>query len=956
MRTTRHAFRPVHALAVLLLAAAIFPGSPASAQPASFGQTAPDPNRLSVVQLAVPDVLEDEIIVTLPIAGEEKTVRFQKHSVRSSKFRILTQVDDGSLVEVEAPPIRTLRGSVANDKDSVAAGALTEFGLEAAIHLADGRTFGLEPSRKFDERAPRDEYFVYPTESLADPLVPFECGTADEVPWSSGSPLVAASGAAGCGGDFCVAELAIDADYSFYSARGSRDATTDVIETWINLVNIQFENEVDISHRLTTLIIRSSSSSDPYSGTNHLVEFRDHWNENHSDIPRDVAHRFTVASGAGGTAYVGAVGNLPWAYGFTNVYEGSQLLTCEAHIVSHELGHNWNASHCDCYDPPYTMNPSFPPCSFRFHPDLTIPVIESFRDGLSVLDGGVINDDAHNALAVSSGTYNTSTEHATNDGESSCGSSGSSPDIWFTYTPAWNGTLDIDTFGSSFDTVLSLHNAALPPSTFTELSCNDDSGGLQSRIATWVEAGETYRIRVSGYNGASGDVVFNVSGPAIETPRNDDCPDAKVIGPCVYHGTTTSASNDSTGSCTSSYGNDVWFVYTAERSEILSLDTCGSDFDTVISVHTGCPGTSSNRIACNDDSRDGDCYYQSSVEFLAVRYETYYIRLGGYGSEAGNYRLAVTGPAHAYDMCGSALDIEEGTHYGDLQGATADGDSSCGGSRNQRDVWYRFVSDKLGTLWVDTCGSNDLRGQDTGIDTVISLHDGCPGDESSMIACNDDMFSSCSGDRGDLFDSAVSMDVVPGDVVYIRVSRYSSYQAATEFVLNVNIDPNAAIEQCQGRDGVDTLTINGNNGVTSDHVLNIGLYQPFNIDIAKPAAGGRGKFIVHMNAGAPDASTLYPHPSNLGWTCFSFLIYDTGTPLAIWNSIGKDRVIGSNHYFGTPTPNPGRAPVRLLNRPYGDASNLPPGTVVTLQGIILNPAASGDKPASVTNGIVVVFE
>lgn len=27
-------------------------------------------------------------------------------------------------------------------------------------------------------------------------------------------------------------------------------------------------------------------------------------------------------------------------------------------VVAHELGHNWNAVHCACSDPPSTMNPT----------------------------------------------------------------------------------------------------------------------------------------------------------------------------------------------------------------------------------------------------------------------------------------------------------------------------------------------------------------------------------------------------------------------------------------------------------------------------------------------------------------------------------------------------------------------------------------------------------------------
>ena len=80
----------------------------------------------------------------------------------------------------------------------------------------------------------------------------------------------------------------------------------------------------------------------------------------------------------------------------------------------------------------------------------------------------------------------------------------------------------------------------------------------------------------------------------------------------------------------------------------------------------------------------------------------------------------------------------------------------------------------------------------------------------------------------------------------------------------------------------------------------------------------------------------------------------TANPAAIWNNIGKVSKVGSSTYFdGTSIPDPARAPVDFLSLPAGDTTNLPVGTVFTLQGVILDPNTGANKPVSLTNTVIV---
>jgi len=133
-------------------------------------------------------------------------------------------------------------------------------------------------------------------------------------------------------------------------------------------------------------------------------------------------------------------------------------------------------------------------------------------------------------------------------------------------------------------------------------------------------------------------------------PPNDICANATVITSGTYTGDTTYATNDGSASCgTSSTTKDVWFSYTTGTAGTLAVDTCTSAYNTVLSVHTGCPGTSANQLGgssgCNDNCGGSPCGASASCLSLAVAASTtYYIRVSGYNGASGSYTLHVSGP------------------------------------------------------------------------------------------------------------------------------------------------------------------------------------------------------------------------------------------------------------------------------------------------------------------------
>ncbi len=87
---------------------------------------------------------------------------------------------------------------------------------------------------------------------------------------------------------------------------------------------------------------------------------------------------------------------------------------------------------------------------------------------------------------------------------------------WISWTAPAQGFCVLDTFGSSFDTVLAVYTNAATPLHLTnlvEVASNDDaaSSNLQSRLSFLASAGVTYQIAVDGYAaGEGGTVLFRL--------------------------------------------------------------------------------------------------------------------------------------------------------------------------------------------------------------------------------------------------------------------------------------------------------------------------------------------------------------------------------------------------------------------------------------------------------------
>ncbi len=133
------------------------------------------------------------------------------------------------------------------------------------------------------------------------------------------------------------------------------------------------------------------------------------------------------------------------------------------------------------------------------------------------------NDDFANATLISQTPFTDSEGISTattedSDPTPSCANGSRAKSVWYSFVPSAGGTVRADTFGSDYDTILSVWTGAGAPST--AVACNDDivlGQEVQSEVSFSATAGTPYYFMVTSFSGSGGNLVFH-----LEEMRGDD--------------------------------------------------------------------------------------------------------------------------------------------------------------------------------------------------------------------------------------------------------------------------------------------------------------------------------------------------------------------------------------------------------------------------------------------------
>ena len=590
---------------------------------------------------------------------------------------------------------------------------------------------------------------------------------------------------------------------------------------------------------------------------------------------------------------------------------------------------------------------------------------------------------ARSAISGASGQATGSSVGATKElGEPDHHGNAGGASLWWSWMAPATGMVTIDTEGSDFDTLLAVYTGG-SVGALTTVASNDDAIGRLSRVTFTAQRGVVYHIVVDGYSGRSGSIVLNwsqdadpgtgpgptcdpnlVCGTAITCvdgleypttcgPNNCDLP----LGPCdtvgpgpepgpgsdgflarsAISGISGRATGSNVGATKESGepdhagnagGASLWWSWTAPATGMVTFDTRGSDFDTLLAVYTGGSVGALAVVASNDDAPDSGVL-QSEASFTARQGVVYHIAVDGYSGRSGsivlNWSQAVDpgpgpGPGPTCDpnlLCGTAITCVNGLEYpttcgpsncdmplgpcdtvgpgaepgpgsdgfiarsaisgasglatGSNVGATKEsGEPDHHGNAGGASVWWSWTAPATGEVTFDTEGSD--------FDTLLAVYTGGSVGALSLVASDDDIDT---GNR----QSEVTFTAQQGVMYHIVVDGFGN--ATGSIVLNWSQDGGPGPGPGPGGDNFTAKsTISGASGQTTGS--NVG------------ATKESGEPDHHGNAGGASVWWSWTAPAT-GQVTFDTEGSDFDTLLAVYTggSVGALTLVASNDDIDT---------------------------------------------------------
>ena len=298
-------------------------------------------------RLVLPADAPRAFTVAVSRAGARDVLVLERYSMRASAAQGLSF--DGRWRGFQLPEVATYRGAVRGVPGAEVVASLGADGLSARVFVGGAPAWTVAAAHPLDARLGRADHVVFDAPPEPPPALP--CGVTESgsvPPPASPGGRVAWEPLAPC---LKVCQVAFDADFEYYQARGSSVANVVArIEEHMNVVDFFYARDARCTYRLTAFVVRTAPFYAPASGGDLLNQFAAEWTGNLAGIPRDVAHLMTAKPGSliefGGLAFVGVMCSSNLGYGWS---------MDSANIIGHELGHNWGAPHCLDPSPCNTM-------------------------------------------------------------------------------------------------------------------------------------------------------------------------------------------------------------------------------------------------------------------------------------------------------------------------------------------------------------------------------------------------------------------------------------------------------------------------------------------------------------------------------------------------------------------------------------------------------------------------
>ncbi|HET6998890.1 MAG TPA: hypothetical protein VFI03_09890 [Solirubrobacterales bacterium] len=348
--------------------------------------------------------------------------------------------------------------------------------------------------------------------------------------------------------------------------------------------------------------------------------------------------------------------------------------------------------------------------------------------------------------------------------------------VWFSWTAASSGPVDIATCSpfSNLDSVLAVYTGA-SVDALNHVTANDDgaSPGLfpecsmnDSEVRLDAVAGTTYRIAIDGASGTVGRYNLRLRG----RPQNDDFGNAATLNPSLPTSVNQATNRFATKQpgepdhANRTGGGSVWYSWTPASSGPVAIATCAQgDINPLLAVYTGVELDGLSLVAANDDGSRTICHGgDSEVRLSVTAGTTYWIVVDGRDGSQGRFNLTLEAPppndafANPKALPGDLPVSDFGsTIFASKQG----GEPYHAGNEGGRSVWFTWIPSESGQVVISVCPYSE-----GGPNTLLGVYTGAAVGSLTQVTSNDDSSAACQG-----IGSEVKLNAVAGTTYRIAV-------------------------------------------------------------------------------------------------------------------------------------------------------------------------------------------
>ena len=285
--------------------------------------------------------------VDVILNGVTRTLDLQPMSAFAPGFRLLETLDDGTTRELPAPMPTSYRGVVQGIPDSDVAANLFEGQLNATI-LLPTTSFTVQPATDAFKSLPKATHVVYQDDDIV-PLPDF-CGTEH-----GDTPV--ASGGSQKNSMVLFIDIGVELSPGFRNTFGGIAGAVNQATQIVRGAGVIYERDTNTWFRIREMVLGPNYGT---NSTSLLNLYRNRWINAGYSFPYDVSHLFAASPSSNtiGIAWInGVCGSLRYSVSWI-----TSNLTSRRAVFAHEVGHLFNAPHCNGINPCRIMCSSIGGC------------------------------------------------------------------------------------------------------------------------------------------------------------------------------------------------------------------------------------------------------------------------------------------------------------------------------------------------------------------------------------------------------------------------------------------------------------------------------------------------------------------------------------------------------------------------------------------------------------------